>query len=213
MVCHWRAKKKKCLFIFPCALRLHKADFEFSGDRFNGEKQFFHPLLSCVFIWRLSTDAEVAGWILRPLQSTCQCKLKHNLPNCQIHVTKLWMLLQLDLRVTFPPLFLRLLASSTPYGRSAVTRRTWQPFASTPSTPSWIPGSSSSVASRSWNTSAPCWAAGSAEEPWRRRRNAACLCLLTATCSAPLRTGRSSRPASTPTYLRDPSHAPKFWGL
>lgn len=97
MFCHWRATKKKnkikCLFIFPCELRLHKADLEFSGDRFNEEKQLVsdnlnRPLPSFLIMWSFSTIAEVAGWILRPLRSTCQCKLT----NCQ----SLWLLILPD---------------------------------------------------------------------------------------------------------------------
>lgn len=81
---HKKKNKIKCLFIFPCELRLHKADLEFSGDRFNVEKQLVsdnhnRPLPSFLIMWNFSTHAEVAGWILRPLRSTCQCKLT----NCQ----------------------------------------------------------------------------------------------------------------------------------
>lgn len=101
--------------------------------------------------------------------------------------------------------FFRLQVSSTPSDRFVATKRTWQPSASTPSTPSWILGSSSSAASLCFATSAPCWAAASAEERWRRRHTALCLYRLTITYSATPPTWLFRRAACTPVYLCDPA--------
>lgn len=103
--------------------------------------------------------------------------------------------------------FVRLQVLSTLFIHSVVMQRTWQPSDSTPSTPSWIPGSSSSVASRCFNTFVLCWAAVSAEEPWRPQHIVLSLYLLTVTYSTALQRGRSNRPTCTPAYLCDSTEA------
>ena len=96
-----------------------------------------------------------------------------------------------------------------PFTHFVTTKRTWQPSASMPSTPSWIPGSSSSAASLCFATFALCWAAASAKEPWRLQHTALYLYPLTVTYRATAQMWQFHRPTRTPVY---PSDLPeKLW--
>lgn len=117
------------------------------------------------------------------------------------HQFVMWVLNTSDLLTTFS--FIRLQGSSTSFVPFVGTHRTWRPSASTPSTPSWIPGFSSSAASLCSAIFALCWAAASAKAQWRRRHTP--LYLYPLTYSATLQRLEFHRPTCTPIYLCDPT--------